>query len=149
MFRPLALTLPALALAGTALMSEPAHAGKGIMLITHGDAVAHYADLSGDSKKIAEEITNHEVRVGYLYQQFGVFWLELWTWDGAFVLYQGDNVWKMTDEEAAMLLEVKPEELGKPFLYRFPLGLLILGVVVGVWVAVSRLGKKSEATPAT
>lgn len=149
MFRPLALTLPALALVGAALMSEPAHAGKGIMLITHGDAVAHYADLSGESKKIAEEITNHEVRVGYLYQQFGVFWLELWTWDGEFVLYQDDNVWKMTDEEAAMLLEVKQEELGKPFLYRFPLGLLMIGAVVAGWVIVSRMGKKSGAAPAT
>lgn len=143
----LALCLPALALAGTALMSEPAHAGKGLMIVTHGDAIAHYADLTGEGKRLAEESTGHEVRLGYLYQQFGVFWLELWSWDGAFVLYQEDKVWNLTDEEAAMLLGVQPGELGKPFLYRFPLGLLILGGVVAGLLVISRMGKKS--TPAT
>jgi hypothetical protein len=140
--RPLlSLSIPALALAGVALASTEAHAGKGILIITHGESILHYDDLTGEAKKFADETTGHEVQVGYLYSHFGVFWLDLWTWDGKYCLYHGDNVWELTPEDAAGLLGVKVDDLGKPLLYRIPLGILILlglGVGFGLWRRFSR-----------
>ena len=137
----LSLSIPALAVATVALTASEAHAARGIMLITHGDDVRHYADLSGEAAAMAAEATGHEVQVGYLYSQFGVFWLELWTYDGRYCLYHGDNVWELEPEEAAKLIGVEVDALGKPFLYRVPLGLLILlglGVGAGLWRRFSR-----------
>ncbi len=144
MRRFLALAAPAVALAGAALISQPAQA-KGIVLITSGESVAHYADLTGDMKQQAEEATGAEVQVGYKYDQFGVFWLELWTWGGSYVLYHDDTVWELTPEQTAEALGVKVEELGTPFLYKFPLGLMIVaGLVIG-GVVVSRMKGPEEA----
>lgn len=137
----LSLSVPALALTGVALASTEAHAGKGIVLITHGESVLHYADLEGDAKAFAAESTGHEVKVGYLYSHFGVFWLDLWTWGGEYCLYNGDNVWTLTPEEAAGLLGVQVDGLGKPLLYRVPLGILILlglGLGYGLWLRFAR-----------
>ncbi|MDC0669426.1 hypothetical protein [Nannocystis radixulma] len=140
--RPLlSLSIPALALAGVALASTEAHAGKGLLIITHGESVLHYDDLTGEAKKFTAETTGYEVKVGYLYSHFGVFWLDLWTWDGKYCLYHGDNVWELTPEDAAGLLGVKVDDLGKPLLYRIPLGILILlslGVGFGLWRRFSR-----------
>ncbi|MDC0721344.1 hypothetical protein [Nannocystis bainbridge] len=139
--RPLlSVSLPALALAGVALTATEAHA-KGLVLITTGESVLHYDDLTGEAKAFAAETTGHEVQVGYLYSHFGVFWLDLWTWDGKYCLYQGDNVWELTPDDAAGLLGVKVDELGKPLLYHAPLGLLILlglGVGLGLFYRFSR-----------
>ena len=66
---------------------------------------------------------------------------DLWTWDGKYCLYHGDNVWELTPEDAAGLLGVKVDDLGKPLLYRIPLGILILlglGVGFGLWCRFSR-----------
>ena len=135
--RPLlSLSIPALALAGVALTSTEAHAGKGFVLITHGESVLHYDDLQGDAHAFAAEATGYEVRVGYLYSHFGVFWLDLWTWGGEYCLYHGDNVWQLSPEEAAGLLGVEVDALGKPLLYRVPLGILVLlglGLGLGLW----------------
>lgn len=135
--RPLlSLSIPALALTGVALTATEAHAGKGIVLITHGESVLHYDELTGDAKTFAAETTGREVQVGYLYSHFGVFWIDLWTWGGEYCLYHGDDVWQLTPEEAAGLLGVQVDDLGKPLLYRVPLGILILlglGVGLGLW----------------
>ncbi|MBK7827715.1 hypothetical protein [Nannocystis sp.] len=148
MQRSLVLAAPALALAGVALMSTPAQAGKGIVLITSGDSVAHYADLTGEMKKMADEATGHDVQLGYKYSQFGLFWLELWTWDGEYVLFHDDTVWELTPDQAAEMLAVKVEDLGTPWRFKLPFGLMILiglGAAALVW---SRMKGKDEGPAA-
>ena len=125
MRRSLSLVLPALALATVTLSAEEAQA-KGIMIITHGESVLHYADLAADVREAMHKETGHSLQVGYLYSHFGIFWLDLWTWDGQYCLYEGDDVLRLTPEQVAEVMNTTPDQLGKPLLYTFPLGLLIL-----------------------
>lgn len=150
MRRSLSLVLPALALATVALSAEEAQA-KGIMIITHGESVLHYADLDAAIREAMHKETGHSLQVGYLYSHFGVFWLDLWTWGGEYCLYEGDDVLRLTPEQVAEVMNTTPDKLGKPLLYTFPLGLLILlGAGLGFF-AFSRLTRSSApaGTPTT
>jgi len=149
MRRSLSIALPALALATAALSAQEAQA-RGIMIITYGETVMHYADLATDVRQALKDETGQELQVGYLYNSFGVFWLELWTWDGEYCLYEGDNVLRLTPEQLAEVMKTTPDELGKPLLYTFPLGLLVLlGLGLGAF-ALARIsgGNKPAAAPA-
>jgi len=142
MRRSLSLALPALALATVALSAEEAQA-KGIMIITHGESVLHYADLDAALRETLHEETGHNLQVGYLYSHFGLFWLDLWTWGGEYCLYEGDDVMRLTPDQVAEILKTTPDKLGKPLLYTLPLGLLILlGAGLGMF-AFSRLTRGS------
>ncbi|MCA9709670.1 MAG: hypothetical protein KDK70_27780, partial [Myxococcales bacterium] len=119
--------LPLLAFVLVCLPQSEAHARRGIMLITSGDSITHVAELEAEAAKIVEEEVGSGVAVGYKYEQFGVFFLELWTWDGQYVLYRGDDYWDLPESEVAKLAGVSSvDELSKPLLYTFPLGLIIL-----------------------
>lgn len=148
MRRSLSLALPALALAAVSLSGQEAEA-KGIMIITHGEAVLHYADLAADVRQALKDETGHELQVGYLYSNFGVFWLDLWTWGGEYCLYEGDDVLRLTPEQLAEVMKTTPDQLGKPLLYTFPLGLTILfavGLGAFVWSRMNR-GNPPAASP--
>ncbi len=143
MRRSLSLVLPALALATVTLSAPQEAEAKGIMIITHGEAVLHYADLDADIREGLKTETGHELKVGYLYSNFGLFWLDLWTWGGEYCLYEGDDVLRVTPEQAAEVLKTTPDKLGKPLLFTFPLGLLILfGLGLGAF-AWSRIGRSN------
>lgn len=148
MRRSLRLTLPALALATATLSSGEAEA-KGIMIITYGEAVLHYQDLPTEMHDALKTATGHDLKVGYLYDNFGLFWLDLWTWGGQYCLYEGDSVERLTPEQAAEVLGTTTDKLGKPLLYTLPLGLaILLGLGVGLAVF-SRIGKSNApAAPA-
>jgi len=120
--------LGAAAVAALALWSRPsaAHA-KGIILITRGDSISHLGDVAAELQVADLPAT----AVGYKYSYFGVFWLDLWTWGGTYCLYKDKTYWELTPAQAAQLLKKSEAELGKPFLYHVPLGLVILVVVVG------------------
>jgi hypothetical protein len=148
MRRSLSLALPALALATAALSAQEAQA-KGLMIITYGEAVMHYADLAPDVRQTLKDETGHELQVGYLYSNFGVFWLDLWTWGGEYVLYEGDDVLRLAPEEIAEMMKTTPDQLGKPLLYTFPLGLVVLfalGLGAVAWARISG-GNKPAAAP--
>jgi len=148
MRRSLSLVLPALALATVTLSAEEVQA-KGIMIITHGESVLHYADLPTEVRANLKTETGHDLNVGYLYSHFGIFWLDLWTWDGQYCLYEGDDVLRLTPEQVAEVMSTTPDKLGKPLLYTFPLGLLILlGLGAGA-LAWSRLTRSSAPASPT
>lgn len=151
MRRSLSLSLPALALATVALSASEAEA-KGILIITHGEAVMHYADLSTEMHDALKTATGHDLKVGYLYSNFGIFWLDLWTWDGQYCLYEGDSVERLTPEQAAEVLGTTTDKLGKPLLYTLPLGLLILlGAGLGLfgWSRLTRSSTPAAPPPTT
>src|SRR5262249_18267668 len=67
--------------------------------------------------------------VGFAYRRFHIFFCDLWTWDGRYVLYENKRYWVLQPEGVQMVFGKPEGKVGKPFLYRFPLGLLILAGV--------------------
>lgn len=149
MRRSLSLALPALALATAALSAQEVQA-KGLMIVTYGEAVMHYADLAVEVRQALKDETGHDLQVGYLYSNFGLFWLDLWTWGGEYCLYEGDDVLRLSPAELAEILKTTPDKLGKPLLYTFPLGLTVLfalGLGAFAWSRMTR-GRAPAAPPA-
>jgi hypothetical protein len=121
---------------------------KGFVLITHGDGVKHLADVSAEMKDSVRKATGQDgTKVGYCHSYFGVFWIDLWTWNGHHCLYKDRTVWKLEPSEAADLLKVDQKKLSKPFTYMFPPGLVIIVLLILGFVAMKVFGKKDDGAP--
>jgi hypothetical protein len=108
----------------------PSRAEAGIVLITRGDSVKHLGDVVPERRAEVRAATGKDdVKVGYVYRYFGVFWVDFWTWDGKYALYKDRTFWKLEPEEAAALMGTTVDKLGKPFFYRVPPGLIVLALV--------------------
>ena len=72
--------------------------------------------------------------------------MELWTWDGEWCFFNEDtNTYSpLKKNDAAVLLGESPDDLGKPFRYKFPLLLVIVVVLVILGAIGSRVGKSNE-----
>ncbi len=134
MIRSLVRLLPVLAFLLVCLPHAEAHARRGIMLITSGDNIKKVAELEPEFAKTVEAEIGSGVAVGYKYEQFGLFFIEVWSWDGQYVLFRGDDYWDLPEAEVATAAGVSSvSELSKPLLYTFPPGLvLIVVLVIGV-----------------
>src|SRR5262249_6764645 len=130
---------------GAALLSPSVVEAK-IILITNGNTVKLVGEVWGSIRPEVEKDTAPGVKVGYKYSYFGVFWLDLWTWGGEYCLYKdkGGTHWPLTSAQAARVMGVSEAQLSKPFLYKFPLGLIILAGVVLIWIVVQILKKSPE-----
>ncbi len=117
-----------LALAFPLLSPSRADARGGLLLITHGDRIGHVGD--GPTQELKGS------KVGYKYSYFGVFWVDLWTWGGSYCVYERTGFRPIQPPLAASLLGIKEDELSPPLLYRFPLGLLIGGSILGLMALV-------------
>jgi hypothetical protein len=111
-------------------------AAKGFFLITHGDDIDHVHDIIPEARaEIASEFGG-EPAIGYKYSSFGLFYLDIWTWGGEYVVYAGDSYIDvesagLTDEDLAELAGVSSiDDLGKPWSYTFPPGLIL--IVLGI-----------------
>ena len=86
----------------------------------------HVRDLP---KPIVQELhkeLNCDVAVGFAYQYYQVYWGEMWTWGGRFVLYEGAAYWELDDAKLVRMLgRSEYESLKVPFQYRFPFGLTV------------------------
>lgn len=123
--------LPLFAFALVCMSYGEAHARRGIMLITSGDSITEVAPLDPEAAKAVEAETGAGAAIGYKYEQFGVFWLEIWSWDGKYVLFNGDDYWDIPDEQLAAMAGVGSlDELSKPLTYTIPPGLAIIVVAV-------------------
>ncbi len=120
-----------------------AQARKGFFLITHGDAVSELGKvkLSGELASIPEL---HSAKIGFHYDHFGIFWLDLWNWGGEYVIYndmkEGSPI---TKAQAAVFLGVPESEIGTPLNYKCPYGLDIL-VGLGLLRFVPRWMRKNR-----
>jgi hypothetical protein len=120
-------------------------ARRGFKLITAGETV----DVIGQAKpdvlaKFGPGASAYP-KVGFKYDFAGLFWLDIWNWDGAYALTDGTHyaIPTLTKEQAAELLGTTPDKLGKPFNYRFPY-LLDIIVVLGLLKIVPRLIAKRK-----
>src|SRR5262249_61358690 len=79
---------------------------KGIILITHGDTVKEYGPIVDREGKAwaAAQTGRTDLTVGFAYDYFGVFWIDLWTWGGKYVVYSDKQGWEIPEETAAKLL---------------------------------------------
>src|SRR5262245_23289354 len=144
-----------LALGLTLVLAQPHTASaKGIVLITHGETVQHIAEFPPAEKdKLRAEIRQFAGRdvqpsVGYAYKYWGIFWLDFWTWDGRFCIYEDKTLWG--EPPVGLLAErlgVSEGSLTPPFFYRFPPGLLIIAgfILLGVLAAVFKKSSVQNA----
>ncbi|MFO0848496.1 MAG: hypothetical protein U0871_08065 [Gemmataceae bacterium] len=114
-------------------------ATAGLVLITRGDRVVHLGDVSPQMR--AEYKVS---RVGYKYSYVGVFWVDLWTFEGTYCVYDADRYGPIEPAAAAFLLGRSDDVPARPFFYLCPLGWLILGPVAGVWAAVAVRDRRRE-----
>lgn len=110
---------------------------KGIVLFTHGDTIWKVTD------KQTDDLRSEGLSIGYKFWYGGLFWIDFLTSDGTFCLFKGDRFQPITEAQAE---ELAGEDLASPFLYRWPLGWLIVGVLL-VLLAASKLlsGAKAKA----
>ncbi len=105
-----------------------------------GEKISDSGALEGDSQRAVSQQLGDNVRVGFHYQQFHVFYVDLWTWDGKHVLYNGDKYWELPEEEWRSLLgHSAADKFSTPFLYRCPLVFPLAVLAVVAWPIKTRL----------
>ena len=114
------------------VLLSPIHAeAKGFVLITHGDDISKVADVPPQLAPLVKQLTGaSNPEIGYKYSMFGVFFLNLWTWGGDYVIYQDETFWDLGEQGAAQMLGVDVESLKKPFTYTMPPGLIIVLILL-------------------
>src|SRR4051794_32452726 len=87
--------------------------GRGFVLVTWGDSVFDLGDVPASSRFVVGAD-----KVGYKYHYVGVFWVDFWTSEGEYCVYQGDRYRTVPLAEAARILGKSEGSLATPFLYR-------------------------------
>lgn len=115
--------------------ANPAEARRGrggIVVINVGDDIMHLRQTSFEPVVSEDGRETSVDNIGYHYQRFGLFWVDLWRWGGEYVLYSGETYAPLTDDELA--------ELGGarfPIAYHLPPGFLLL-VCAGIFGLIKR-----------
>lgn len=78
-----------------------------------GESVAHVGE-------VPEGVNTPLKQVGFKYWSFSVYWVDLWTSEGAYCLYEGDRYIPLTHAQAAQLLGSSSGEKWNPWWYSFP-----------------------------
>ncbi len=114
------------------MMFRPSQAdAKGFFLITYGDDISKVADIPAAQLESVKQATGAaNPAIGYKYNQFGIFFLNVWTWGGDFVLYENDTYWDLGVDNAAQILGVTPDQVKKPLGYKVPPGLILILVLI-------------------
>jgi hypothetical protein len=135
-----------LGLAITSLLLAQSTADAKIILITRGDTISHIGSIA-PAQKLPDRTPPGmpgNLSVGYKWSYFGLFWMDIWTWGGEYCLYEGKNFAPLTPEQAATLMGTTPDQLSRPFWYRFPLMLFLLGLGLALFLLMAILGGISE-----
>ena len=105
-----------------------------------GEKIVHIADLPPDVRAELQKEMNHDLAIGFCYRHGWLFGdgFDFWTWDGKYVLFDGNHIFDLTDEEFVQLLgKERFNSLGKPLACRFPVGLVTaLGIVAAIGVCI-------------
>lgn len=91
-----------------------------------------------------------DVYIGYKYGQFGVFFLQIWTWGGEYCLYsESKNMyWTLEKDQIADLSKNIEGGLKTPSAYSYPPGMFVVIVLIAVVVIMGRGGDDEEEAPA-
>jgi hypothetical protein len=118
------------------------------VVFTWGDYISHLGEVTNENKALLELSTRAAGRstvmthVGYEYSYAGIFWVSFFNWGGTYCLYQDTHYVKITKEQAAALMGKK--SVSAPFLYRVPMGWLLIGVPVGLLMAAAGISNALE-----
>lgn len=100
-----------------------------------GETISHVvdADLSSDPE-LAATLGFDAPAIGYKYEYFSLFFIDFWTGGGVLVLYDqsGDRYVPLRDDLCQQLTGRSPDSFGSPFLYKVPLGWIVLGVLAAM-----------------
>jgi hypothetical protein len=107
-------------------------------VVTSGETIFHVGDVPSQNRprQVAAD------KVGYKFYYWGVLWLDLWTSDGTFCLYEGKQYRSISRADAARLLGKPEGELRKPFLYTVPLGWLVYGPLIALGMLAHAIEKR-------
>jgi hypothetical protein len=144
------ITLVAAFLMGTTGDAQARRRG-GFKLITTGTTHSELGPIQKEAAGLAPEMKSAIQQrnfdtVGYQYSHFGLFWLDLWNWNGEYIVYN------KTSEDgavapravAAALLGVEETKLPKPLNYRFPYGLMIICGLASLKVVPRLIAKRKQ-----
>lgn len=114
------------------------------ILITSGEDFAKVADAPAELK---QQMGIPDLCIAYKYEQFGVFWLQIWTYSGEFCLYsESQNKYgSLSKEEIKTLQETIPGGLKVPSSYSYPPGLFVIIAIIVVLVFIG--SKNSDDAP--
>lgn len=122
---------------------------RGLVLITTGDTIKNIGPVPDESAQMVREAAgNNNYEVGLVHNRFGIFWMDLWTWDPRYILYDPDNEEDggiIEPSFAAEILQVEESNLPKPFFYSVPPGLVALLILGGIWAFVAMKDSKEES----
>ncbi|MAT14287.1 MAG: hypothetical protein CMJ46_03360 [Planctomyces sp.] len=114
-------------------MTQSAEAGKFSLLrliLQRGENVVTITQLPETRMAMNEDGELIPMTVGYHYEYFSVLWMDVWTWNGQYVLAVGDTYAIAPGNIEMFLTEEQNEELSVPWRYRFPLGLVVFSIGV-------------------
>ena len=103
---------------------------RGVVVFNHGEDIVDIGEVAEEHKESVRTEIGGDAKIGYIHNAFGVFWLNIWTWDGRYCLYLNDQYWEFEPEQAATLPGQPDRALRNPLLYTFPPGLLVLIAIV-------------------
>ncbi len=122
-------------------LMTPTQSEAKILLITRGDTISDLGRIAG----VHGNDLPAGARVGYKYSYIGVFWLDLWRYDGTFCIHDGnDRFDPISKTEGAQLLGTQESDLSEPFWYHFPPGLVIIGAIILIAVPAAYIGKAKQ-----
>src|SRR4051812_38547588 len=142
--------------AAAALLLTAGRSEAGLIVITSGTTIKHIGEITEEKRQEMRKGPRQvgqlgpraalmtDPQVGFRYQSFDVFWIPLWTWNGSYCLYQGRTEAPIPPEKAADYLGRSVDELHKPFAYRYPPGLLILGGILLISIPAGLLKRRGE-----
>lgn len=107
------------------------------VVITSGDTITRLGDVKVE--KLPRDLAGLTDGVGYKYSYWGIFSLDFWRSGGAYCLFKEDQYVPISEADAANYLGVSANEMGPPFFYYFPPGLIVLTgfvlFIVGIVIA--------------
>jgi hypothetical protein len=122
-------------------------------LYTYGPATSEMGPVKKDALQKLDPATRAEIEaghydtVGFHYTHFGLFWLDIWSWGGEYVVYNEatDDGGTITPAMAATLLGIEESKLGKPLSYHIPWGLVVIVGLMALKIVPRLMAKKRQA----
>jgi hypothetical protein len=129
----------------------PTEARRGIPIVFGGgEDISFVRDLPAAGKKYAAKKYPKGIKVGMKYSVFHIFFVNIWTWNGKYVLFDDNGYAEPNAKEWDKLLGKGGEKkLKKPFWYKFPPGAVIIAVLLALVAAAAVMMRNNpgEAGP--
>jgi hypothetical protein len=107
---------------------HPAAAGVPLV-IDWGTSIYKVGEVAPPYQDALARQTKKHLAIGYKYSYVGVFWIDLWTWGGEYCLFEGKTFYRVPEAEIEKM-RAAGTALQRPWLYRFPPGILLIGLVM-------------------